>query len=44
MTTRRMLATVALGLFLGLPGLAKAQYSFTTYDVPGSTVDRGQRE
>ena len=37
MTTRRTLATVALGLCLGFPGLAKAQYTFTTYDVPGST-------
>ena len=37
MTTQRMLATVALGLFLAAPGLAKAQYNFTTYDVPGST-------
>ena len=37
MTTRRILATVALGLFLGFPGLAKAQFNFTTYDVPGST-------
>ena len=37
MTTQRFFATVALGLFLGFPGLAKAQYNFTTYDVPGST-------
>ena len=32
-----MLAAVALGLFLGVPGPAKAQYDFTTIDVPGST-------
>ena len=37
MKTRRILATATLGLFLGFPGLAKAQYRFTTYDVPGST-------
>ena len=38
MKTRKMFATVALGLVLGFPGLAKAQYHFTTYDVPGSTA------
>ena len=38
MTTQRMFATVALGLFLGFPGLAKAQYNFTTYDAPGSVA------
>jgi hypothetical protein len=37
MTTERMFATVAMGLFLALPGPAKARYSFTTYDAPGST-------
>ena len=37
MTTRRMLATVAMSLLLGFPGLAKAQYHFTSIDVPGST-------
>ena len=37
MTTQRLYAAVALGLFLGVPGPAKAQYNFTTYDVPGST-------
>src|SRR5438270_184958 len=37
MMTQRMLAAVALGLFLGVPGPAKAQYDFTTYDAPGST-------
>jgi len=34
MATRRMLAAAALGLFLAGPGLAKAQYNFTTIDVP----------
>ena len=34
MTTQRLFVAVALGLFLGIPGLAKAQYNFTTYDVP----------
>ena len=28
---------MALGLFLGFPGPAKAQFNFTTIDVPGST-------
>jgi probable HAF family extracellular repeat protein len=28
---------VALGLVLGVPGLAQAQFNFTTIDVPGST-------
>src|SRR5689334_17064518 len=37
MMTQRLFATVTMGLFLALPGLAKAQYHFTTYDVPGST-------
>ena len=37
MTTQRLFATVALGLFLALPGPTRAQYHFTTYDVPGST-------
>ena len=37
MTTQRLFATVALGLFLGFPGPANAQFNFTTYDVPGST-------
>src|SRR5947209_15506358 len=37
MTTQRLFATVAMGLFLALPGPTKAQYHFTTYDVPGST-------
>ena len=35
--TQRMFAAVVLGLFLGISGPAKAQYHFTTYDVPGST-------
>ncbi len=35
--TQRLFATVALGLFLAIPGAARAQYHFTTYDVPGST-------
>ena len=37
MTTQRILAAVALVLFLAAPGTANAQYNFTTYDVPGST-------
>ncbi len=37
MTTQRLFAAVALGLFLGFPGSAKAQFHFTTIDVPGST-------
>jgi probable HAF family extracellular repeat protein len=36
MTTQKMLAAMALGLLLGVPGLATAQYSFTTIDVPGA--------
>jgi probable HAF family extracellular repeat protein len=37
MTTPNLLATVALGLLLGVPGPVKAQFNFTTIDVPGST-------
>src|SRR3989440_8460826 len=37
MTTRRLLVAVALGLFLAVPGPAKAQYRFTTIDVPSAT-------
>jgi hypothetical protein len=37
MTTHRRFATMALGLFLGIPGWANAQFNFTTIDVPGST-------
>ena len=37
MTTQKMLAAVALGLLLGIPGLAKAQFDFTTIDVPDAT-------
>jgi uncharacterized membrane protein len=37
MMTQRILAAVALSLFLGFPGRVKAQYNFTTYDGPGST-------
>ena len=44
MTTRRILATVALGLFLGFPGLAKAQYNFTTDRRARLDPDRSQRE
>ena len=36
MTTQRMFAAVALGLFLVAPRPAKAQYDFTTIDVPGA--------
>ena len=36
MTTQRLLAATALGLFLVAPGLAKAQFDFTTIDVPGA--------
>ena len=35
MTTQRLIAAVAVGLLLGVPGLAKAQ--FTTVDVPDAT-------
>ena len=44
MTTQRLLATVALGLFLGVPGPAKAQYNFTTYRRARLDPDRSQRE
>ena len=37
MATQRLFATMAMGLFLGIPGLANAQFNFTTIDVPGST-------
>ena len=37
MMTKKLFAAVALGLFLAFPGPLKAHYSFTTYDVPGST-------
>ena len=33
----KSLAAVAFGLFLSVPGLTQAQYTFTTIDVPGST-------
>ena len=33
----KTLAAVVLGLVLSIPGLAKAQFDFTTIDVPGST-------
>src|SRR4051812_25512832 len=36
-TTPRMLAAVALGLILSVPVQARAQYVFTTIDVPGAT-------
>src|SRR5207248_9951570 len=38
MSTQKMLAAVALGLLLGIPGQASAQYRFTTIDVPDSTL------
>ncbi len=34
---RLLLGLTALGLFLGVTGQAKADYVFTTIDVPGST-------
>ena len=37
MTTRRMLTAVALALVLSFPGIASAQFNFTTIDVPDST-------
>jgi probable HAF family extracellular repeat protein len=36
MTQQRLLAAVALGLILAVPGPAQAQYKFTTIDVPGA--------
>ena len=44
MTTQRLFATVALGLFLGIPGLANAQFNFTTYRRARIDPDRGQRQ
>ena len=32
-----VLVLMSLGLFVGIPGQAKAQVLFTTLDVPGST-------
>jgi uncharacterized membrane protein len=32
-----LLAAITLGLILGIPGRAQAQYTYTTIDVPGST-------
>src|SRR6266849_8026841 len=37
---RFLYGLVALGLLLGVAGQAKAQYIFTTLDVPGSTLTR----
>ena len=37
MTTRKMLTAVALALPLSFPGIASAQFDFTTIDVPDST-------
>jgi len=37
MTTRKMLTAVALALALSFPGMASAQFDFTTIDVPDST-------
>ncbi|MGA7213623.1 MAG: hypothetical protein WBX20_05380, partial [Terrimicrobiaceae bacterium] len=34
----KALAAVVLGLVLSIPGLAKAQFDFTTIDVPGATA------
>jgi probable HAF family extracellular repeat protein len=34
----KSLATVAFGLFLSVPGLTQAQYSFKTIDVPNATA------
>jgi probable HAF family extracellular repeat protein len=34
----KSLATVAFGLFLSVPGLTQAQYTFTTIDVPNATA------
>ncbi|MEO7319762.1 MAG: hypothetical protein ABIZ56_12300, partial [Chthoniobacteraceae bacterium] len=36
MTKQKLLSVVTLGLLLGLPGLAQAQYLFTPIDVPGA--------
>src|SRR5438094_337743 len=41
MTTQRMLAPVALGLILGVPGPAEAQYAFTPITVPGAAAPAG---
>src|SRR5437870_3899138 len=38
MTTPKTLVALALGLLLGVPGPAKAQYKITTIDVPGATA------
>jgi len=38
MTMPTMLGAVALGLLLGVPGLARAQYVFTRIDVPEATA------
>src|SRR3954453_12182149 len=38
MMTLRTLAAVALGLLLGVPGAARAQYVFTPIDVPGAAA------
>jgi hypothetical protein len=42
MRTQRMIAAVALGLFLGVTGQAKADYDFTTIDAPGATLTAAQ--
>ena len=34
----KSLAAVAFGLFLSVPGLTQAQYTFTTIDVPNATA------
>ena len=44
MMTQRSFAAVALGLFLGFPGPAKAQFNFTTYRRARIDPDRRQRD
>ena len=42
--TTQTIAAMALALILAVPGLAKAEYLFTTIDVPGATSNGRQRE
>jgi probable HAF family extracellular repeat protein len=37
LSAKNMLAAALLGLVMSVPGLANAEYNFTTIDVPGST-------
>jgi hypothetical protein len=37
-TTKSMLVALAVGLVLCVPGLANAEFNFTTIDVPRSTA------